>query len=185
MRKVFVFNLITLDGFFEGPNQDISWHNADNQEFGDFAIEQLAEIDTILFGRVTYEMMATFWPSKEALEADPETAKFMNEKEKFVFSHTLNSADWNNTTLIKTDAADEIRKLKAQEGKAIAIFGSSDLTLSLIDSDVIDEYRLLVNPLFIGDGKRFLQGLTKRFDLKLINSRVFESGNVLLTYTKK
>lgn len=183
MRKVFLFNLITLDGYFEGPNQDISWHNVD-KEFGDFAIEQLKEIGTILFGRRTYQMMESFWPSDEALRTDPETAKFMNEIPKVVFSHTLETADWNNTTLVKTDAVQEIKNLKTLNGKDVAIFGSSDLAASLVESGVIDEYRLLVNPLFLGEGKPLLHGITNKLNLKLTNTRVFGNGNVLLTYSK-
>lgn len=183
MRKVFLFDLITLDGYFEGTNQDISWHNVD-EEFQQFAIEQLSGISTILFGRVTYQMMASFWPTELAKD-DPETAQFMNSAEKVVFSHTLDHVDWQNSKLVKTDVVEEIKRLKNLEGKSIAIFGSSDLAASIAESGVIDEYRLLVNPVFLGKGKTLITGIQKPINLELTNTRVFKNGNVLLTYEPK
>src|SRR5262245_43423205 len=97
--KLFAFNMVTLDGFFEGPNQDISWHNVD-EDFNQFAVEQTANVGAILFGRVTYEGMASYWPTPEAQANDPEIAQLMNTLPKVVFSRTLQRADWNNTRLI-------------------------------------------------------------------------------------
>ena len=105
-RKVILFNLITLDGFFEGPNQDISWHNVD-EEFNDFAIEQLQTMGAIIFGRVTYEGMASYWPTEVALADDAVVAGQMNSMPKIVFSKTLDKAYWSHTTLIKGDLAQE------------------------------------------------------------------------------
>jgi dihydrofolate reductase len=183
MRKVFLFNMTTLDGFFEGPNQDISWHNVD-EEFNEFAIEQLNEIGTLLFGRVTYQGMASYWPTESAINDDPEVAGLMNRLPKIVFSRTLEKAEWNNSRLVK-DAervAEEVLKLKAQPGKDIAIFGSSDLAVTLAEQSLIDEYRIIVNPLFLGDGRPLLKGIKEKVNLKLLNARIFKSGNVLLYY---
>jgi dihydrofolate reductase len=154
MRKVFLFNMVTLDGFFEGPNQDISWHHVDD-EFNEFAIHQLHEIDTLLFGRVTYRGMASYWPTEFAISNDPAVAGLMNSLPKIVFSKTLDKAEWNNSRLIKENAADEVLRLKQQPGKDIAIFGSSDLAVTLAQNGVIDEYRIIVNPVFLGSGTPF------------------------------
>ena len=132
MRKLFTFNMVTLDGFFEGPNGEIDWHNADNQEFNDFAIEQMSSIDTILFGRRTYQMMASYWPTEIAVQSDPIVADLMNRFSKVVFSRTLETVDWNNTRLIHENAGQEIRTMKRQPGKDLAIFGSAELIYRLM-----------------------------------------------------
>ena len=120
MRRVFMFNMVTLDGFFEGPNHEIDWHNVD-EEFNEFAIAQLNETDLILFGRVTYQMMASYWPMPFAIESDPEVAGKMNTIPKVVFSRTLDNAEWNNSRLVKANAAEEINRLKQQPGKDIIL----------------------------------------------------------------
>jgi dihydrofolate reductase len=181
MRKVFLFNMITLDGFFEGPDQDISWHHTDEQ-FNDFAIQQLKEIGTLLFGRITYLGMASYWPTELAKRNDPAIAELMNSLPKVVFSKTLDKVEWNNSRLVKENAEKQVSELKQQPGKDIAIFGSSHLAASLADHGLIDEYRLIVNPVFLGKGISLLEGIKNRLDLKLLKARTFESGNVLLYY---
>ncbi len=181
MRKVLFFMLTSLDGYFEGPNQDITWHNVD-AEFNEFAIEQLNSVDALLFGRVTYEMMASYWPTPTAIKDDPIVAGKMNSLPKIVFSKTLSNVSWPNTQLIKKDFVEEIEKLKKQPGKDMIIFGSSDLAVSFIQHNLIDEYRIMVNPVVLGGGKPLFKGIPKRFDLKLLKARAFKSGNVLLFY---
>lgn len=181
MRKVYLFNMVTLDGFFEGLDHDINWHNAD-EEFNDFAIQQLNQTGLILFGRVTYEMMASFWPSEFAIQTDPVVAGLMNSFPKVVFSTTLQSADWNNTRLVKNNAAQEIARLKAESGRDIAIFGSAKLASSLFATGLIDEYRLILNPLVLGAGTPLFKPADEKLKMKLVNSRIFKSGNVLLYY---
>ena len=181
MRKLFLFNMTTLDGFFEGLNRDIGWHNVD-EEFNEFAIQQLDEIGTLLFGRVTYEGMASYWPTELAISDDPEVAGRMNSLPKIVFSRTLDKAEWNNSKLIKENATEEVLKLKGQPGKDIAIFGSSDLSVTLAESGLIDEYRIIVNPVFLGQGTTLLKGIKNKIDLKLLEAKPFKSGNVLLYY---
>lgn len=181
MRKLFLFNLISLDGFFEGPNKELDWHNVD-KEFNDFAIQQLDSIDLILFGRITYEMMASFWPTDDAVKNDPAVAGRMNSIQKIVFSKTLPKANWNNTTLIKDNAPEEVANLKNQPGKDIAIFGSFGLAITLLPDKLIDEFRIMVNPVVLGKGKQMFDSITERLHLKLINTKVFNSGNVLLYY---
>lgn len=183
MRKVIMFNLITLDGYFEGVPGDIGWHSVD-EEFGVFAEEQLKTIGAILFGRVTYEGMAAYWPTPMAVENDPAIAKAMNEIEKYVFSTTFTEAKWQNTTLINEKAAEAVAKLKAQPGKDLFIFGSSDLTVSLMQAGLVDEFRILVNPVVLGGGKLLFAGLKGPYQMKLVGNRTFKNGNVLLTYER-
>ncbi len=181
MRKVIFFMLTTLDGFFEGPNREIDWHNVD-EEFNEFAIEQLNSVDTLLFGRVTYELMASYWPTPSAIEHDPIVAGKMNDLPKIVFSKTLSSVEWQNTKLVKENFAKEILKLKQQPGKDLIIFGSSDLAVTFMQHGLIDEYRIMVNPTVLGHGKSLFNGLNERLHLKLVNTKTFKSGNVLLYY---
>src|SRR5262245_50145223 len=167
MRKVFLFNMTTLDGFFEGPNQDISWHHVDD-EFNEFAINQLNEVDTLLFGRVTYQVMASYWPTEFAIKDDPIVAGLMNSLTKIVFSKTLDVADWNNSKLVKENITEEVAKLKQHLGKDIAIFGSSNFAVTLAGQGLIDEYRIIVNPVFLGDGTPILKGIKEKINLKLL-----------------
>ena len=181
MRKVFLFDMISLDGFFEGPDRDINWHLVDD-EFNEFAIEQLAEVDLLLFGRITYELMAGYWPTEQAVVDDTVVAGMMNATSKIVFSTTMDKADWQNTRLVKKDAAIEVAKVKKEPGKDIAIFGSSDLAVTLLQEGLIDELRIIVNPVLLGNGKTLFSGLAEKVDLNLLKTRVFRSGNVLLYY---
>ncbi len=181
MSKLFSFNMMSLDGFFEGPSKwDLSWHNVD-AEFNEFAITQLNEIGTLLFGRVTYEGMADYWSSPDAAKDDPIVAGLMNQIPKIVFSKTLNKAEWNNTRLVKDHVADEISKLKKQSSKDLAVFGSANLMSELMRMDLIDEHRVMVNPVVLGNGTPLLQTKDK-IALKLLKTRAFKNGNVLLIY---
>ena len=180
MRRLFSFNMVTLDGFFEGPNREIDWHNVDG-EFNEFAIEQTGTVDVLLFGRVTYQMMASYWPTPSAIANDPIVAGQMNRVPKIVFSRTLEKAEWNNTRLIKDHIAEEILKLKQQPGKDLALFGSANLMSTLIQLDLIDEHRIMVNPVILGAGTPLFK--TKgRLNMKLLKTRAFGNGNVLLCY---
>ncbi len=181
MRKVIVFNMISLDGFFEGANQEIDWHHVDD-EFNQFAVDQLHQADTLIFGRKTYDLMANYWPTQNAINDDPIVAGLMNGINKIVFSKSLKTADWQNTRLINSNPASEIASLKNSPGKDVFIFGSSDLAVSLLPDHVIDEFRLMVNPILLGTGKTMFSGLKNRVNLKLVGSRTFRSGNVLLNY---
>ncbi len=154
MRRIFSFMMATVDGYYEGPNQEFDFWNID-EEFDEFSVEQLDEVDTLVFGRVTYEGMAAFWPTSAAEEEDPRIAARMNSISKIVVSRTLDKAEWANTRLIT--APDELAKLRQQPGKDIAIFGSSDLTVSLLPMGLVDELRIMVNPVILGAGKSAIQ----------------------------
>lgn len=182
MRNLFSFNMISLDGFFEGAQPwDLSWHNTD-EEFNEFAIEQMKTIDKLIFGRKTYEGMAGYWASEEALKDDPIVAEQMNSVPKLVISRTLSKAEWNNTKLIKDNIAEEILKLKQQPGNDLAIFGSADLLSTLMQMDLVDEHRVMVNPVILGKGTPLFKDREDQVKLKLLKSRPFKSGNVLLYY---
>ncbi|HLE42001.1 MAG TPA: dihydrofolate reductase family protein [Nitrospirota bacterium] len=181
MRKVFVFNLVTLDGYFEGPRREIDWHNVD-AEFNEYAIGMLNSVDTLLFGRVTYELMAGYWPTPDAMKNDPIVAGKMNSLPKIVFSRTLDKVAWNNSRLVKSNVEEEIQKIKKQQGKDIVILGSGSIVSELAPLGLIDEYRLMVNPVVLGAGKPLFKGIKDRLNLKLIKAKTFKSGNVLLYY---
>jgi dihydrofolate reductase len=176
-----LFNMMTIDGFFEGLNKEIDWHNVDN-EFNDFAIEQLTSASFLIFGRLTYELMAGYWPTPDALSNDPLVAERMNSIPKIVFSKTLDKTTWNNTRLIKENIGQECKKLKQRHDKDIFIFGSANLALTFRNLDLIDEYRIMVNPVILGQGNTLFKPAKERLKLKLIKTRSFISGNVLLYY---
>jgi dihydrofolate reductase len=173
-----MFNMVSLDGFFEGPNRDIDWHRVD-EEFNDFSIEQVKTADGLIFGRVTYELMASYWPTDDALSNDPQIAEKMNTVSKIVFSRTLDRADWHNTRLIKGEAVEEVRRLKQQSGGNLFVLGSADLSSSLIPQGLIDEFRIMVNPVVLGSGNPLFRD---KLNLKLLETRTFQNGNVLLYY---
>jgi dihydrofolate reductase len=181
MRKIFAFIMTTLDGYYEGPDQAFDFWVLDD-EFRQFSIEQLDEADTLLFGRVTYEGMAAYWPTPAAQQEDPEVAARMNDLPKIVVSRTLDKAEWSNTRLINDQVRDELAKLKQQPGNDIVILGSSDLTASVMRMGLLDELRIMVNPVVLGAGRSVFSTAGERVGLKLLKSRPFGSGNVLLSY---
>ena len=174
--------MTTLDGYFEGPDHDISWHNAGNEEFAKFAEDQLDETDTLIFGRRTYELMAGFWPSEEAIKIEPETARRMNSLNKVVFSHSPINTDWQNVES-STNVVEKMQELKSASGKDIAVLGSSNLCLTLFEENLLDEIRIMINPVIIGKGTPLFDGTDKILKFELKTSKTFKSGNVLLTYT--
>jgi dihydrofolate reductase len=179
MRKVIMWNLVTLDGFFEGSKSwEIDWHDyVWGEELERLSLEQSNSIGMLLFGRVTYEGMAGFWPSQKG-----EIAEFMNEVPKVVFSRTLSKAEWNNTKLVRDHAEEEITRLKKQPGKDLFIFGSANLSSTLTQAGLIDEYRLCVAPVVLGDGSPLFKASPARLRLKLLEARQLKSGGVILRY---
>jgi dihydrofolate reductase len=181
MRKIVAFIVQTVDGYYEGPNGELDWPNVDD-EFKEFSVEHTASFDALLFGRHTYDGMVAFWTSDEAKRFDPEITRLMNDTPKIVFSTTLEQADWKNTRLIGENVDEEVAALKAQDGKDVAIFGSIELTRRLLEGRHVDELRLMIHPILLGAGHSLVHGLGARLPLRLTDSRVFRSGNVLLTY---
>ena len=180
MRNIFAFIMISLDGYHEGPADELDWHNVD-AEFNDFAVEQLDEADTLLFGRKTYQMMASYWRTDAAVQDDPEVAGRMNRMKKIVCSRALTTPDWGPVTVLSQDVESHLAELKEQPGKDIALLGSSMLTANLLPSGVIDELRLMMSPVALGTGHPVVAGAS-RTQLELLRIRQFKSGNVLLIY---
>jgi dihydrofolate reductase len=181
MRKVTVFNFVTLNGYFEGPKKDISWHRHGAEENA-YSIEALKSGNTLLFGRVTYELMASYWQTPMAIKNDPVVAEGMNNAEKIVFSRKLKKVEWNNTRLVKNDVKKEIRKMKQQPGKDMALLGSGNIATQLAEQGLIDEYQIMVDPVVIGNGTPLFKNIKHKLDLKLTSTRIFQSGVVLLCY---
>ena len=181
MRKLIMWNIITLDGYFEGSrNWDLTFHNVIwGEELERLSIEQLHSADYLVFGRVTYEGMAAYWTNAEG-----EIADLMNSIPKLVFSKTLKNAGWNNTTLISENASDEIRRLKATGGKDLYVFGSANLSETFINDNLFDEYRIGIAPVILGSGRPlFRQGISTK-NLTLVSSKPLLTGGVILKYTK-
>jgi dihydrofolate reductase len=179
MSKLIMWNLVTLDGFFEG---DKSWDLGFHQSvWGDqlerLSIEQLESADGLLFGRVTYEGMAAYWQT-----AKGEVAGFMNSLSKAVVSRTLDRSDWHNTKLIKDNVAAEIQKLKQQGEKNIFVFGSANLSATLTQHNLFDEYRIAIVPVIVGRGAPLFPANSNRLSLKLLDSRTLSNGCVILRY---
>ena len=179
MRNVIVSNYITLDSFFAGPNGEIDWFIWD-EEIARYSRDLAGSIDTILFGRVTYELMASYWPSATA--EDPIIADKMNNLPKIVFSKTLKEANWTNTKLVREINKDDILKMKQQPGKDMVIYGSGSIVSAFTQLGLIDDYRIFVNPIILGTGKPLFKNLTERMALKLMKTKTFKSGVVLLHY---
>ena len=181
MRKLNVFNFVTLNGYFEGPNNDISWHRHGAEE-NKFSDDSLKAEGILLFGRRTYEMMYSFWPTEMAAEQFPETAKGMNRSQKIVFSNTLKKAEWKNTKVIGGDIVEEMKRLKKLKGMDMVILGSGSIVTQFADAGLIDEYQIMVDPVAIGKGTTMFKGLKNKLDLKLTETKIFKSGVVLLCY---
>lgn len=179
MRKVIVSNLASLDGFFETLDKKLDWFVTD-EEFFAYAREMLRAADTLLFGRTTYELMANYWPTSPA----DEIADKMNNLPKIVFSKTLQTAEWKNSRLVKGNAAEEISKLKQLPGKDMVILGSSILASSLLQQGLVDEYRVILQPVLLGSGSSLFKDITERIQVKLISAKAFGSGVVLLSYQR-
>lgn len=181
MRKLIMWNIITLDGYFEGnQNWDLSFHDAVwGQELEKLSIEQLNSADYLIFGRVTYEGMADHWS-----KAEGEIADLMNNIHKLIFSKTLKSVDWNNSTLIKENASAEIAKLKEQGGRDMYVFGSANLSETFINDNLFDEYRIGIAPVILGSGRPlFREGISSK-KLSLASTQQLSPGGVVLTYKK-
>jgi dihydrofolate reductase len=187
MRKLFLSMLVSLDGFIEGPNRELDWFEED-ADFQDYCTHMLRSIDLMLFGRVAYELMLSYWPAAGAnpqnTPQQAEWAHHMNSLPKIVFSRTLQKAEWNNTRIVRDDIANEICTLKQQPGKDIALFAGAQIASTFVDLDLIDEYRLILHPLLLGGGTPLFKGARERKKLKLLNTRTFSSGVVVLYYSR-
>ncbi|TWG97148.1 dihydrofolate reductase [Mesorhizobium sp. J18] len=179
MRRLVAWNVMTLDGYFEGGSPwDLGFHETVwGDELQEFSLEQGKEIGTLLFGRRTYEGMADYWTKETGDIAD-----MMNSIEKAVATRTLEEATWNNTRLLKGDAVEAVRELKAQEGKDVYVFGSADLLASLLKAGLVDEYRICLAPVVLGGGNPLFKTRDRQIKMRLEDTRALKTGGVVLTY---
>ena len=184
MRRLIVFNNVTVDGYFATANGEMQWahRNAQDQEYNAFVAGNANGNGQLLFGRITYQMMASFWPTPMAIEKLPAIAQGMNRMPKVVFSRTLKEATWNNTRLVKGALVEEVRKMKNVTGPDMAILGSGSIVSQLASAGLIDEFQVMVNPVILGGGRTMFDEVGKTLNLKLANTRAFRNGNVLLNY---
>lgn len=181
MRKITVFNFLSLNGFYKGPYNDISWHRHGDEE-NVFSEEMLALEHILLFGRHTYEMMAGYWSSEHALANDPIVAEKMNSAEKWLVSKSIQNPEWYNTQTLQNDFIEDIKLRKSKPGKNITILGSGSIVTQLANAGLIDHFEIMIDPIAIGEGASFLQHLNQPLELQLSHTRVFNSGTVLLSY---
>jgi dihydrofolate reductase len=182
MRKLSAYNSVTLDGYFTAANGDFTWAHRQDPEFLAFVEDNAKGDAELLFGRITYELMASYWPTPMAIKNDPVVAARMNDLSKVVFSRTMDKASWQNTKLVKTGMAAAIRKMKQEPGPDIMIFGSGSIISQLTAERLIDEYQIVLNPVVLGAGRTMFDGLKEKIDLKFTKSRIFKNGNVFLCY---
>jgi dihydrofolate reductase len=179
MRRIIVDSLISLDGYFAGPKDEIDWFVFDD-ESRKWSIDILKRIDTVLYGRVTYEGMAAYWGA--STDHDPFITRRLNELPKIVFSRTLKKAGWRNSTAVREDPAEYLRRLKGQSGGDMAVLGSGSLVSALLRADLIDEFRIRVQPIILGAGRALFTEQERWHHLKLIRAKGFKSGVVALHY---
>jgi len=184
MRRLTVFNSISLDGFISDAGGDMGWAHKPTKdpEWTAFVAGNAKGGGELLFGRVTYDMMAFYWASPQAAKNDALVAERMNALPKVVFSRTLDKASWSNTRLVKGDLPGEVRKLKKEAGPDMVILGSASVISQLAQENLIDEYQVVVIPVVLGGGKSMFAGVSSRPSLKLAGCREFKNGNVLLSY---
>jgi len=182
MRSLIVFNHVSLDGYFVDKKADMRWAHKQDPEWNEFVAGNARGGGVLLFGRVTYEMMATYWPTPMAAQNSPAVAERMNNLQKVVFSRTLDKASWNNTKLVKGDLATEVRKMKQEPGEGLVIMGSGTIVSQLAQEGLIDEFQIVVCPIVIGSGRTLFEGVKEKLSLKLTKSRTFGNGNVYTCY---
>jgi dihydrofolate reductase len=185
MRKLILWMSVSLDGYIEGPNRELDWHLVD-EELHSYFNDVLGKVDAFLSGRVTYELMADFWPTADADPASTgpmvEFASIWRDTPKIVYSTTLEDADWN-TTIVRDVVPEEVFELKAQPGGDLVLSGA-DIAATFMRHDLIDEYWLYVHPVVIGQGKSLFPASDAKIDLRLAETRTFGNGVVLLRYSR-
>ena len=187
MRNLIFFMHTSLDGFVAGLNGEMDWINLDDAMF-DFVATMTEQADTALYGRVTYEMMQSYWPTAgeqlNATKHDIEHSTWYNKVSKIVLSKTINDSGLHNTKVIGDQLSDNINKLKQQDGKNILIFGSPGASQSLLNEGLIDEFWLFVNPIILGKGMPLFKDITGTTKLKFVESKTFACGVIALHYGK-
>jgi dihydrofolate reductase len=179
VKKVIFQFSVSLDGYVEGPNHEIDWHLVDD-EFNAYAVEMLNASDVLIMGRRTYELMAGYWPT--AADNDPVVKELMNSTPKLVFSRTLKKVDWQNSRVAAGSIADEVARLKQVPGDGVLPVGGSELAASFLEQGLMDELHIILTPILLGGGKTVFDGIKKRYPLRLLSTKKFKSGNVVVAY---
>ena len=182
MRTLMVFNSVSLDGYFTDARNDMSWAHRNDPEWQEFTSGNAGGGGTLLFGRVTYDMMKSFWPTPVAKQTMPDVADAMNKLQKVVFSRTMEKTDWENTRLVKGDLASEVRKLKEEPGPGMVIMGSGTIVAQLTAARLIDEYQIVTVPVILGSGRTMFENVPDKVSLALTKTRSFVNGNVVSWY---
>lgn len=184
MRKLIVFNHVTLDGYFVGDNGDMNWAHTgnDDPEYQEFVAGNASGESVLMFGRVTYDMMASYWPTPIADQHMPVVAKKMNEAAKVVFSRTMDEALWHNTKLVKGNLVAEVKKMKEKEGPGMVILGSGSIVAQLAAENLIDEYQVVLDPVVLGRGRTMFEGIPEMLSMKLTKTRSFNNGKIFLCF---
>ncbi|HVU49316.1 MAG TPA: dihydrofolate reductase family protein [Polyangia bacterium] len=184
MRRLSVFNQVSIDGYFASPTGDIGWmHRGDDDpELRAFVAGNASGASVLVFGRKTYQMMASFWPTPLAAEQMPAVAEGMNAAPKLVFSRTLARADWRGTRIVRGDLVAEMRRLKREAGAPLVILGSGSLVGPLVAAGLVDELQVLVAPIVLGAGRTMFGGMDRPIALKLTSTRAFANGKLFNVY---
>ncbi len=184
MRKLSSFTFLSLDGYYKGIDEDITWHRHGEEE-NQYSEDSLESNNILLFGRTTYEVMYSFWPTPMAAKLFPKVALGMNKAAKIVFSNSFQSVYWNNTQIMNGNIIDTIRRLKSTEGDNLSILGSGSMVRQFSESALIDSYQIMIDPVVLGKGTSLFNGMKNKLDLELVDTRVFKSGVILLIYQKR
>ena len=184
IRKLSVFNNVSLDGFFTDASGDMSWAHARDEEWQRFTNENAGGEAEVIYGRKTYEMMASFWPTPQAKQLLPTVAASMNRMRKYVVSRSLEQVEWENSRLIRGDLIAEVRRLKSAPGPGLLIMGSGEIVSQLTQAGLIDHYQLVFVPILLGSGRSLFEGVTARPRLTLEKTRSFGNGNIVAWYSR-
>ena len=182
MKKIIAVEWLSLDGYFSDSDNGTEWFVSD-EETWKYLLKLFTSFDTIVLGKVTYEMFAAYWPKPNPADPNPkELIDFMNNSRKVVFSTKLKKTEWNNTVVMKDIIVEEINKMKQEAGKDIVIFGSGSIVSQLTKLEMIDGYQFLINPVFLGNGKTIFKNEDAKSKLKLLDFKKFDGGNMMLHY---
>jgi dihydrofolate reductase len=182
MRKLSVFNMVSIDGYFTDPRGDMSWAHKDDAEWNEWGQQNASGGGVLMFGRTTYELMTMYWSTPLATKNNTVVATYMNERPKIVVSHSIDKPDWNNTIRVQGDLPAAVRRLKQEPGDDVCILGSGSLVAQLAPHGLIDSYQMVVSPIVLGQGKTLFEGMKDRLNLKLTSTRAFHNGNAVLSY---
>jgi len=184
MGRILVFNHISLDGYFVDAHGEMGFarNEKPDAEWDAFVAGNASGGGMLLFGRITYDLMVSFWHTPMATQSMPVVAERMNNLSKVVFSRTMEKASWNNTKVYKADLLGQVRKMKNGTAENIVIFGSGSIISQLAPEGLIDEYQIILDPVVLGKGRTMFEGIKDKLPLKLLSSRTFNNGNMLLCY---